>query len=299
MATNNGRPVIREMSTDEFIAIPDNPRQRDTVRHAKKALRRHLAKYSPTHRCVAIATMGGIPICKEDGHTRAYLWVTGGLAKPDTVLATCYPVQSLDEAAELYTHFDNQAAVEGSMDRMFGAARECRLELHSALLRKHDFSTAIKAAHGFRRTTSESEYVLLCKWGKCLLIVDEWDLSKNRFKGSGLLAFALVAVASRSFSDATCQAFFQIYDKDGGRKDGKTRDGVQALSEHMVERRMSGQMTGYENIYGQMEKALSCLRAWADGLMITNVQPSREAMIKLHAKARANVDSGMFEAGVE
>jgi len=294
----NGKPTIVEMDTNEFITIKDNPRQRDTARHAKAAKRKHLSAYSPTHRCVAVATIGGVPVCKEDGHTRSFLWESGDLEKPDTVLVTCYPVHSMDEAAELYTHFDSQSAVEGSGDRMFGAARECNISLSSCLLNKFDFVTALRVAHFFRTSigrTAESEYSLMRKWAKCILIVDSWNLSKNRFKGSGLLAFALIAVASRDYSDGICESFFKTFDSDSGKKDGKKRDGVQALSEHMVDRRLNNQMTGAENILGQIEKAYSCLKAWSEGLMINNVQPSTEAMIKLHAKARKNIDSGAFE----
>jgi hypothetical protein len=287
---------VTEMAVDEFIRIPDNPRQRDTERHAKKASRQHLAKLSPTHRYVAIATINGIPVCKEDGHTRSYLWKNGKLEKPSTVTAMCYEVESMAEAAELYTHFDNQAAVEGSGDRLFGATREVGLVLTSPLLHKHDFTTALKCAHVMRPGVKlPSEYELVAMWRGVLVHLDKWGLCKNRFKGSGLVAFGLVAIASKAFADDTIESFYKKYNEDGGTKDGKKRDGVQALSEHMEQRRFANQMTGYENIYDMMSKAYSCLKAWSDGVMIHNVQPSTEALVKLHAKARKHIDNGAFE----
>lgn len=291
------RGTVLEMTTDEFIQIPDNPRQRDTERHAKKATRGHLAKLSPTHRYVAVATINGIPVCKEDGHTRAWLWKSCQLEKPKTVTVICYEVDSLAEAAELYTHFDNQMAVEGSGDKLFGACREVGLILSSPLLHKHDFATALRCAHTLRPGREPiSEYQLVAAWRGVLQQMDTWGLCKNRFKGSGLVAFGFVVIASKSFSEETLETFYKTYNDDGGTKDGKKRDGVQALSEHMEQRRFANQMTGYENIYDMMSKAYSCLKAWSDGVMIHNVQPSTEALVKTHAKARKNVDSGLFSA---
>lgn len=295
--TNNTEPVVIEMDTNEFIRIQDNPRQRDTERHAVKAAKTHLAKPSPTHRSVSVATINGVPVCKEDGHTRAYLWSKGKLSKPTTVLATCYPVSTMEEAADLYTHFDNQLAVEGSSDRLFGACRESSLSLNSQLLRRFDFATALKCAH-YMRTGATSrammEYELIDLWRGPLKVIDDWNLNKNRFKGSGIVSFALIAVASKSFADDTLSSFFIAYNNDAGKKDGSKRDGVQALSEHMEYRRFQNLMTGFENIYDMMSKSYSCLRAWSEGQMIQNVQPSNEALIKLHAKARAIIDAKKF-----
>jgi hypothetical protein len=287
--------TVVEMTVDAFINVPDNPRQRDTERHARKAVKGHLSTLSPTHRYVAIATINGMPVCKEDGHTRALLWKTGRLERPKSVTAICYEVESIQQAASLYTHFDNVAAVEGCSDRMFGACRESSLVLTSPLLHKYDFATALKCAHAMRPGANAiNEYGLVGLWRGVISHMDKWQLCKNRFKGSGIVAFGFVAIASKSFADDTLESFFKTYNEDGGTKDGKKRDGVQALSEHMEQRRFANQMTGYENIYDMMSKAYSCMKAWSDGVMIHNVQPSVEALVKLHAKARKNIDNELF-----
>jgi len=297
-----GQLSVIEMSVHDFIRIADNPRQRDTERHAKRAKLKHLAAYSPTHDSVAIAAIKGKPLCKLDGHTRAYLWERELLERPKRLLVSCYAVLSLDEAAELYTHFDNQQAVELSGDRIHGACRECNLVLSSGLLKNGDFGTALKTAHFLRSggfSASESEYELIRKWRNAISELDSFGLSKRKFKGSGLVALAMVAIASRSFAEETLLSFFKGFDEDSGKKEGKLRDGIQALTEHMSDRRLHSQMAGAENIYGMMSKGYSCLKAWSDGVMIQNVQPSIEALTKLHAKAIANINEGMFEFGGE
>ena len=171
---------VIEMTAQEFIDTPDNPRQRDTERHARKALHGHLSESSPTHKLVAVASVDGNVVCKLDGHTRAYLWEAGDLPLPDRgkVAAVVYACESIEEAAELYTHFDNQAAMEASSDRLFGACRETSLELTSSLLRPMNFSVALRLANGERsgRKQTTTEYELVSKWSPELSNIDEWQL---------------------------------------------------------------------------------------------------------------------------
>ena len=285
----------KSMSVDQFVDIPDNPRQRDTERHAAKAMRRHLKRLSASHCCVAIAAVNGVPVCKLDGHTRAYLWKSGKLEKPDGLIASVFSVRSMEDAAELYTHFDNSDAAEGSVDKLSGACRESGLHLTSQLLGRHTFNTALKFAHDLRGACQASEYEIVPSWARAIKTVDDWQLQRNPFKGSGILALMLVAVASESFPLDTLQDFFTRYGKDMGVKSGKLRDGVQALKEHMDSRKISNQMTGYDNIFDMMSKGYSCMKAWCDNTFITNVQPSRDPLQKLHEKARKNVDTGRME----
>ena len=109
------------MDVDDFIKIQDNPIQRDTVRHAKKASKFHLKKYHDSHRVVAIGRLIGSKIqWKVDGHTRAYLWAMigeDGLTAPKTVFVDVYHVKDEKEVVELYRCFDNRNAVETNIDQ--------------------------------------------------------------------------------------------------------------------------------------------------------------------------------------
>jgi hypothetical protein len=282
----------RVMSLEEFASIPDNPRQRDTEKHARKATRRHLKKPSPVHACVSVAAINGVPVCKLDGHTRCFLWQTGKLERPSANLTvSVFAVSSLKEAAELYSHFDNTDAAEVASDKLSGACREAGVFLTSNLFAGHTFNTSLKFAHNLSGGTQLTEYELVPKWASVMKTIDDWQLDRNQFKGSGLLSLMFIAVASGAYQEEMLQDFFTRYAKDMGEKSGALRDGVQALREHMVYRRLNNLMTGYQNTFDMMSKGYSCLKAWSENLMIKNVQPSREALIKLHARARANIDA--------
>lgn len=284
--------TIRLMSLAEFARIPDNPRQRDTERHAKKASRRHLKKPSLVQLCVAVAAINGIPVCKLDGHTRCFLWQLEKLERPSSeLIVSVFAVASMQEAAELYSHFDNTDASEVAADKLSGACRESGLHLTSNLLSGHTFNTSLKFAHSLSGGTQLSEYEVVSKWSSVIKSIDDWQLDRNQFKGSGILSLMFIAVASKAYQQEMLEDFFTKYAKDMGEKTGALRDGVQALREHMVYRRLNNLMTGYQNTFDMMSKGYSCLKAWSENLMIKNVQPSREALIKLHAKARANIDA--------
>lgn len=286
-----------QMTYEEFAAIPDNPRQRDTMQRAKRAMRRHLRNPCPTHSVVQVAAMNGVPICKLDGHTRCYLWGRGILKKPsDRLIATIYEVSNMEEAKTLYTHIDSGDAVETSSDKLSGACRESKVHLTGSLLGKHNFNTALKLAHSLNNNggCGLTEYQIVPRWAKVLVEVDSWGLPMNKFRGTGLVALMFVSVAAEKVQCDVIADFFTRFANDAGEKNGKLRDGVQALTEHMTARRLASQMTGYDNIFDMMSKGLSCLSAYVSNQYITNVQPARAALTQLHAAARTNVDKGKF-----
>jgi len=129
-----------EMEVDEFIKIQDNPIQRDTVTHAKKAIKNHLNKYHDSHIVVAIGRMVGRKTqWKIDGHTRAYLWLkvgTGSLKAPKTVLVDVYHVKDEQEVIEVYRCFDNKNAVESNADQITGALNYFGFKMHSRIMAK-------------------------------------------------------------------------------------------------------------------------------------------------------------------
>lgn len=284
---------IISMSVENFISIPDNPRQRDTVRHAKKAMKGHLRFPSETQSVVAIACINGMPVCKLDGHTRAYLWENGELEVVNqTLTVQAYEVSSMAEACELYTHFDSTAAVEGSVDKLSGACKQSGLTLTSGLLSDHAFNTALKVAHNLGASSSSvSEYTIVQLWKPGIAEVDSWGLPKTKFKGSGLVSLMFILAASPSVDASVAREFFTKFSNGEGTKSNGRKDGVQALEEHMMERRAKNLMTGYENILDMVNKGYSCFSAWSKNKMIINVQPSRDLVVELHAKAKHYLQS--------
>lgn len=284
---------IIPMSVENFISIPDNPRQRDTVRHATKAMKGHLRFPSETQSVVAIACINGMPVCKLDGHTRAYLWANGDLEVVNqTLTVQAYEVKSIDEACELYTHFDSSGAVEGSVDKLSGACKQAGLVLTSGLLSDHAFNTALKVAHHLGGGGSGlNEYYIVGLWRPAIAEVDSWGLPKTKFKGSGLVSLMLILAASPGSEPELARQFFTKFSNGEGSKSNGRKDGVQALEEHMMERRAKNLMTGYENILDMINKGYSCFSAWSKNKTVVNVQPSRELVVELHARAKNHLQS--------
>ena len=277
---------VIEIPVSEFIQIPDNPRQRDTERHSRKALHGHLAGSSPTHKIVAAASIDGNIACKLDGHTRAYLWETGDLGLPENgkVHVVLYPVSDLDEACELYTHFDNQAAMEASCDRLYGACRENSLDLTSGLLRPMKFAVALRLANAEQgaRKQKTTEYDLVGKWAEPLTILDSWQLPTVP---GPLIGLALLMIRNGDNLEKV-KDFYTAFCEDRGNKTGKDRDGVQALTDHLNTRRSNKTLTGWDNLIDFAERGYSCVKAYVEGRMISG--GVRRSSLKPLIKETAN-----------
>jgi len=220
------------------------------------------------------------------------LWATGDLEVSNDVLTVqAYDVASMDQACELYTHFDNSSAVEGSVDKLSGACRESGLALSSPLLADCKWNTALKCAHNLRGNGGSNEYFVVPLWAPAIAEVDSWGLPKNKFKGSGLISLMFIIAGSPDVQAEIAKEFFTRYQKGEGIKTGTRRDGVQALDEHMLDRRAKNLMSGYENIFDMICKGYSCFRSWTKNEMIVNVKGSREHMTAFHAKTKNNLET--------
>ena len=265
-----------KMSVTDWIKVDDNPRQRDTVSHARKAVRNHLAEGSPTHAVVFAARLGD-HIYKLDGHTRAYLWSSGELELPKTKLTVhVFDCDSIKEVSELYTHFDNQSAVEAARDRLTGACREHGLLLQSSLLRKYSFVVALQCALNSGNRIKQGEYAMVGAFREELQELDSWDLGNMH---TSLIALALVLIANK---EDKAKQFFQAVDKDAGLKTEEGQDGVHALVGHLQNRRSAKTLTGWENINDLFERAYSCFAAYQSGRFVKNVsRTSRKVFCKV------------------
>jgi len=127
------------MTIDDWIAVPDNPVQRDTERHARKAT--HLHALHPTHQVVEMARLPNGEQYKVDAHSRAYLW-DGRLAgegirpeRPRLLTVNVWACQSLADVKRHYDTCDSKAAVVTLPDKLHGAQRELELRFRSTLLK--------------------------------------------------------------------------------------------------------------------------------------------------------------------
>lgn len=225
-----------QMSTQEWAAVPDNPRQRDTERRLQRA--KHLLVRSPEHAVVHMAVSPRGEKWKLDGHTRAMLWTEQPELAPSLLLVVVYPVDDAADAADLYTHFDSPVAVETAADRVWGAFKECGFTPTSALLRRAMVATSVHAAEaaqsGLRqKRTSLSTYAVIAEWMPELRALDAISPDPRRFNGP-LLTAALLTL--RKYPEKAIE-FWSRYSDDKGTKLDKEMDGVEALTRFVMDGR--------------------------------------------------------------
>jgi hypothetical protein len=251
------KTTTMQMSVADWIKVQDNPRQRDTERHAARAT--HLMTPQPTHTSVAAAQMPNGKLVKLDGHTRAYLWKHSLVAPPKSLEVTIIPVKSLDEAMEFYTHYDNQKAVETATDRTFGGFREIGFKPQSPLLRGGKIGSALKlsweAVYGFARDKRpKNTYAMINEFAAEILALDELGLANNAAGTSIIAAFIL---SYRKHGDSVTGFWSSVFANAGTKANGQM-DGVQAVNEIMLARKGTANIE-YRDTLGRV---LAALEKW-------------------------------------
>lgn len=221
-------PTQVEMSVADWLEVPDCPIQRNTEVHANKARNRHLKTSSPTHCRVAAAMLPDGNTYKLDGHTRAFLWDEGALSPPSHVIVDFYDVEDIEDVKDLYRNFDNQYAVENGADRLYGAYRVNGIDPQSTLLRKGATLSSLKS---LCRKQSFDICNEVKKFRNTLNIIDRCGFTPKPFP-EGVLT-AMIITVTRYGEEAL--PFWKRYFNDEGIKEGKSRDGVQALSELLAD----------------------------------------------------------------
>jgi len=258
---------VIEMTIPEWIAVKDNPRQRDTERHARIAANNHLSTYSHIHRIVwAAIDKGGNVLCKLDGHTRSYLWENSFLDVPPegTVLVILVSVANMQEAKMYYDQLDNSRAAKKPSDAIFGACRENGISLHSPLLRLCQFSTQLKIANGGWDRLDISK--MIRTWKPYLIELDCLALS-NRYS----LLIAVMLRTIRSDGIAIAGPFWTKLDNNEGVKRSNGSDGIQQLHSMMEVRKAAGSLAGYANLMEISARAYEAYQGWKDGKLFTRV----------------------------
>jgi len=250
-----------KMTVDDWIAVEDNPRQRDTERHAAKA--RHLKQFSPTHAFVAAAKLPSGKLVKLDGHTRALLWKRKELDRPKAVEVSIVPAKSMDEVKELYTHYDNIGAVEIATDKVSGAFREINFQPKSTLLKTGRIGSALRTAMvgvgGWSaREQDFNVYRAINEFACEILALDDLNLGKGSASTGIIAAFLL---SYRKHGESVIPFWSAVFANAGTKANGQM-DGVQALNELMMQRRG---MYGGQNVLDLCARALHACEKWLNG----------------------------------
>jgi hypothetical protein len=243
-----------QMTPHQWALVKDNPIQRDTVAHAKKAENAHLKKSSSAQLIVHAAILPDQSLIKLDGHTRSLLWQEGRLSAPEAVHVMLHKVSSIEDAIELYKHFDNPSATENAGDRLSGAYRKHALTPTSWLLRHGGITSALNLLG-----SSPNVYDAVGVWKQELQLLDEMDAHNSVMPGP-LIAAALATLRKHG---PKALDFWRLYAAGGGTKVDGHSCGAQELHRVVLELRARHQLVGgWKTRMLQAGKAVSCCEAW-------------------------------------
>jgi hypothetical protein len=268
----------RIMTVEEWIRVPDHPRQRNTVYHARVASKKHLRTPHPFHIRVeaAVHPVTG-QLHKVDAHTRAYLWNKGSLSPaPDYVFALIYLPDDEDEFNLFYLSHDNQGASKTSADDLYGLLNEMGLldVLTSSLLRGGKFGQALATVWGWSggiKARWDEVPELIQQWVPELLMADE--CCSPRMNGTTL---ACIMLTCRRYGKAVIP-FWSAVGQGQGQKTNGVSDPVQAAIDVINQTRPSTQ-AGRLELLGRL---LTCVERnrkgkWSKAMpRVTNVEKFR------------------------
>lgn len=233
---DTGPIVTANLAVDDWIALPDHPHHRNTVRHAGAA---HLGQAKRATGALAsllahvVAARWEETHYKVDGHTRGYLWERGELPRPDRLHVTIYRVASRAELDALYEAFDTSTAIKTGYDQVLAGFRDCGLQPGSKRLRQGFLNDALNIA--LRGATRELQdpaspeldlYRAVAVFKPELELLDGIDPQPSPFY-SGVVAAALIGLAL--FETKRVLSFFdKLNRKEGNRKNGRS-DPVDAV----------------------------------------------------------------------
>lgn len=233
---NDGIEVMY-MTPDEWALIPDSPIQRDTERHAKKAVKAHLKSSLLTQNIVNMGILPNGFRCKLDGHTRNMLWQNGTLKKPQRLLVNVLHAKNMEQLKEFYRSYDAQTAAEDLHDQLSGILKNRNIIFSSPLLKALKFATALRSAHNFVYGAQDGAEIslesLVEHWLPELHLLDRTDATHTMFKTG--ITFGAVLCFARDGADAI--EFWTRYANGEGIKIGRDMDAVYRLTSLVEEGR--------------------------------------------------------------
>lgn len=264
--------VLNEvMTVKQWHKVPENPRQRDTVGRAKRA--KHLREYHPTHGIVYAARLKNGVMFKLDGHTRDFLWSAGEVKPPANINVTIFQVETIEDVKSLYEMFDSRKAVKTANDGVCGAFREVGLSPETPWISKGGVSAAIKMARNVTlgKTGSPNGIDIGEAVGVLreeIIQLDSILPKRNKFS-TGVVLAALLTFRKDGLEAAM---FWRAYNENGGVKDARGSDGVDALSRLHDSMRVAKRLGGGGNVLNIASKALSAYQAYKSVRRVSNLR---------------------------
>lgn len=282
-----------EMSVADWIAVPDNPRQRDTEMHARRAT--YLDVFEPIHGEVQMVILPDGTRYKLDGHTRAYKWLHNPAGAPDKVRVSVWRCKDLKSITALYTRIDNKKAAESSQDQLTGAAREYGLDFDAPMLKSGRYGSALKRLYLFTfghssvrsHTDDEFVYEAVRRFRAPLILLDSVDPTAGAFP-AGIVMASLASL--RRFGDRALP-FWARYSAGDGQKMSGSMDAVQTLIEIVLREKSKKAISTGTQQDTLFRKGVTVFQGWQRGQQYTAGSAGSAGKIsdeKLKAFCRGN-----------
>lgn len=278
------------MELEDWISVRDNPRQRDTERHAERA--RHLLIPSPTHHVVSAARLPSGELVKLDGHTRCFLWENARIPQPKTLEVDVYDVPSLVAAGELYVTFDSAGAMETLTDQVYGACRQKGVEFESQLLKNNRFGSACKQLFTLMFGESLSQHPEFTYNAVAYFMpqLREFDKINPKWKGFPTGMMMAVLITMKRYGHSALD-FWQRYAEGLGVKIDGEMDAVQALEIAVMRWRAEGRW-GRAATRDLLARAVAAFEADRRGDTYTvAVKRLRADTLRSYIRAAASMDN--------
>jgi hypothetical protein len=246
------------MTVAEWIMVKDNPIQRDTERHAAKA--KHLLTPRQSHAVVHAAKLPSGQLIKIDGHTRALIWSRGIVQHPNKLRVLEYPVNSIEEAAELYKEFDSGDALETTQDKVSGAFNGMGYHPVSPLVSSGAISHALRLAwqtvYGYSYEQRPRDiYDVITAFATEILALDDLNLRRGQFPGG---VIAAILISFRKHGDKILPFWRAVMANSGVKQNGRF-DGVQAVNDVLLSRKTNA---GHSAALDTLGRCLSACEKW-------------------------------------
>lgn len=288
-------PTHRKMTLKQWLAIPDAPTQRNTEKHAHKvATRAYLGKLKSAHTHVVMAQLpdGSCYCC--DGHTRRYMWVNGMTDQvPEHVDVEVHQVDDIEGVLDLYESYDGAGQVKTASDQLYSAFKQFNVPTESKFFQscagivsalKEAYREVAKAydidTHGESRRLSVATVVEFFREHLVALdAINPKSCQKGpNFKGPVTTAYLMARYKYSELGQnvAEVDAFFDAYNNDLGKKNGKFYDPI-----YSVTKTMSGGGAGEQLRLKRTAEILGAVERWLSPRGGRDAQYSRQSEVEL------------------
>ncbi len=267
----------KKMMAKDWQTVQSNPIQRDTERHAAKAV--HLRTFHPTHAVVHAAELPSGKLVKLDGHTRALLWQRKEVEAPLQLNVVVYPVKDMAEAEQLYQDFDSTNALETTRDKVSGAYNKHNFEPQSPLLQFGNIVQGLRMAYGVllggsvkaamaggagsrisprqKEVAKANIYQMINEWSYELHTLDGFGLRQGQITSGMIAAFV---ISARKYGHEVTP-FWQGVFANEGSKEGGQMDGIEAVAQMIAINKGRGNSSKMK-VADMAARALMAIEKW-------------------------------------